>query len=129
MRIPPVKRILLRSSGSRIALARAWIRFTAAGQIRSAVTSVDEPDQGNAARLYQPPIDGVERDPVHLRDHPRAVRVDGLHVRDMAVAALPGDHDRAGPRSPAGRETHRLCVPVPGPRVALPRYLPALVDV
>src|SRR5258708_37651572 len=89
------------------------------------ISSVDESDQRNAAGLNQPPIDGVEGNPVHLGDHPRAVRVDGLHVCDVAVTALPGDHDRARPRSPSGREAHGLGVSVPRPRVTLPGDLPA----
>src|SRR6476660_2641807 len=92
-RIPPVKRILLRSSGSLMAWANAWIRFTVRSQLRPAVTSVDESDQRHAAGSYQPPIDCVERDPVHLRDHPGTVRVDRLDVGEVAVTALPGDHD------------------------------------
>src|SRR5258708_36463248 len=125
MSIPNVNGILLRSSGSRRALANDWIRFTARSQIRPVATAVNEADQRNAAGLNQPPIDCVEPNPVHLGDHPRAVRVDGLHVCDVAVTALPGDHDRARPRSPSGREAHGLGVSVPRPRVTLPGDLPA----
>src|SRR5258708_22301700 len=125
MSIPNVNRILLRSSGSRRALAIDWIRFTVGCQIRPPVTSVDEADQRNAAGLNQPSIHCVERNPVHLRDHPRAVRVDGLHVCDVAVTALPGDHDRAQPRSPSAREAHGLGISVPLPPITLPGDPPA----
>src|SRR5258708_19484461 len=64
------------------------------------ISSVDEADQGHAAGLNQPPIDGVERDPIHLADHPRAVLVDGLHVSDGTVTTLPRDYSPPPPPVP-----------------------------